>query len=289
MTLKASNSAKLPLSAQDLLAMPTWIEDGLLRLESSQELLQKSDVIAVAVVEKLLNSPVFNQNTKPEDESLREFVEFFHLHLQNISYILLSGNIDFIGYRTNFPNLRNLRADLIKSAIQITKEILPDIVSKKNIDIINTHFCSSSDILLDHICNERSNELTKIDPDANASGDLQGFQQKLLNAEGGFWNAAMVMNVLHCIDSRFLDTMREQGKILGVWWNDQYVYPSWQFVAEGKILAGLPQLLRQLGTFSAWDKLSYILSPNHCLNNQNTPLEELRRGNIEDVILAATE
>ena len=118
---------------------------------------------------------------------------------------------------------------------------------------------------------------------------LTEFQWELLIAEGGYVHASTVMKTLGVTNLHNLDSLREQGRLLGVWWKDEYLYPAWQFTDEGKTLAGLPQVLRQLGTFSAWGKLSYLLSPNYYLDNQNTPLEELRRGNIEDVILAATE
>ena len=117
---------------------------------------------------------------------------------------------------------------------------------------------------------------------------LQEFQWKLLTAEGGCWEAAQVMEFFAVTGFQHLDAMREQGNLLGVWWEDRYLYPAWQFIEGGKVLTGLPQVLRKLYPFSAWEKLSYILSPNYYLDNQNSPLEELRRGNIEDVILAAT-
>jgi hypothetical protein len=118
---------------------------------------------------------------------------------------------------------------------------------------------------------------------------LLEYQCELLAAEGGAKNSLEVMEILGVTELHQLDALREQGRLLGVWWQGQYSYPAWQFIDGGKILAGLPQVLRQLGTFSAWDKLSYLLSPNYYLDNQSTPLAELRRGNIEDVVLAATE
>jgi hypothetical protein len=112
-------------------------------------------------------------------------------------------------------------------------------------------------------------------------------QWELLNAEGGYWSAEQAIEFFGLTGSQRLDEMREQGRLLGVWWEDRYLYPAWQFAESGKLLNGLPQILRTLSPFSAWEKLSYILSPNCYLDNQNSPLVELRRGNIEDVILAA--
>jgi hypothetical protein len=114
-------------------------------------------------------------------------------------------------------------------------------------------------------------------------------QWELLNAEGGYWSAEQVMKFFGIAACQRLDEMREQGSLLGVWWEDRYLYPAWQFAESGKLIKGLSQVLRTLSSFSAWEKLSYILSPNCYLDNQNSPLVELRRGNMEDVILAATE
>jgi hypothetical protein len=114
-------------------------------------------------------------------------------------------------------------------------------------------------------------------------------QWELLNAEGGYWSAEQVLEFLGISACQRLDEMREQSRLLGVWWEDRYVYPAWQFAESGKLLNGLPQVLRTLSSFSAWEKLSYILSSNCYLDNQNSPLVELQRGNMEDVILAATE
>lgn len=118
---------------------------------------------------------------------------------------------------------------------------------------------------------------------------LQQLQQKFITAEGGCWDADRVMQFFGVTGLQHLDAMREQGNLLGVWWENSYLYPAWQFTENGKVLSGLPQVLRKLYPFSAWEKLSYVLSPNYYLDNQNSPLEELRRGNIEDVILAASE
>jgi hypothetical protein len=123
----------------------------------------------------------------------------------------------------------------------------------------------------------------------NPSRTLEQIQWELLNAEGGYWSAEQAIEFFGLTGSQRLDEMREQGRLLGVWWEDRYLYPAWQFAESGKLLNGLPQVLRTLSPFSAWEKLSYILSPNCYLDNQNSPLVELRRGNMEDVILAATE
>jgi hypothetical protein len=135
----------------------------------------------------------------------------------------------------------------------------------------------------------------KQQPNGTATNNIKSprtsaqIQWELLNAEGGYWSAEQAIEFFGLTGSQRLDEMREQGRLLGVWWEDRYLYPAWQFAESGKLLNGLPQVLRTLSPFSAWEKLSYLLSPNCYLDNQNSPLVELRRGNMEDVILAATE
>ena len=86
-----------------------------------------------------------------------------------------------------------------------------------------------------------------------------------------------------------LDKLREECEIIGLWWQDRYFYPAWQFIAGGQILPGLPQILKHLNhTHSDWEKLFFLLSPNPRLDDQKMPLDELRSGNLGAVIIATT-
>jgi hypothetical protein len=123
-----------------------------------------------------------------------------------------------------------------------------------------------------------------------AESDRRGreIQEKLIQLEGGTWKTDQVMEFLGVDRAQKLDELREQGRILGVWWNDEYIYPAWQFGESGKILPGLQSVITKLETYSSWEKLAFMLSQNIRLKNKSTPLKELRQGNIEAVVLAAT-
>lgn len=126
--------------------------------------------------------------------------------------------------------------------------------------------------------------------DIQAEANLRGqeIQEKLIQLEGGTWKTDRVMEFLDVDRAQRLDELREQGRILGVSWNDEYLYPAWQFGESGKILPGLQSVITKLDTYSSWEKLAFMLSRNIRLKNQSTPLKELRQGNIEAVVLAAT-
>ena len=114
-------------------------------------------------------------------------------------------------------------------------------------------------------------------------------QWELLISEGGYWDANKVIEVLGVDGLEFLDDLRDRQEIIGLWWQSQYLYPVCQFVEDGKILAGLPQVLKHLNnTYSDWEKLFFLLSPNLKLKEESTPLDMLRSGDIESVIFAAT-
>jgi hypothetical protein len=112
--------------------------------------------------------------------------------------------------------------------------------------------------------------------------------EQMITSEGMPLKTAEVMKELGIDREHKLNELREQGIILGVWWKDEYYYPAWQFIGNGKILPGLQAVISTLNTHSPWEKLDFMLSENVRLKDQNTPLNELRQGNIESVVLAAT-
>jgi hypothetical protein len=107
---------------------------------------------------------------------------------------------------------------------------------------------------------------------------------ELLISEGGYLEADRVLQILEVASLESLDTMRSQQEIIGLWWQNQYLYPAWQFLETGQILTGLSQVLKALTNYSDWEKLQFLLSPNSRLPEDRQPLDELRAGNIETVI-----
>jgi hypothetical protein len=119
--------------------------------------------------------------------------------------------------------------------------------------------------------------------------NILDLQWELLVSEGGYGDAEKVVQIMGVESVQSLDKLREECEIIGLWWQDQYFYPAWQFIAGGQILPGLPQILKQLNdTHSDWEKLFFLLSPNPRLDDQKMPLDELRSGSLDAVILATT-
>ena len=86
-----------------------------------------------------------------------------------------------------------------------------------------------------------------------------------------------------------LDDLRSQQEIIGLWWQDRYLYPAWQFAADGQILPGLATILKALTAYSDWQKLQFLLSPNSRLDQEKMPLDELRAGNVDTVMQIIAE
>ena len=119
--------------------------------------------------------------------------------------------------------------------------------------------------------------------------NILDLQWELLISEGGYWDADKVVQTIGVESLESLDDLRDRCEIIGLWWQERYLYPAWQFVEGGQILAGLPQVLKHLSnTYSDWEKLFFLLSPNLKLEDESTPLDLLRSGNINSVVLAAT-
>jgi hypothetical protein len=119
--------------------------------------------------------------------------------------------------------------------------------------------------------------------------NILDLQWELLISEGGYLEAEKVVQMLGVESIESLDELREQCEIIGLWWQEQYLYPAWQFIEGGQILTGLPQILKHLNnTYSDWEKLFFLLSPNLRSDDEKIPLDDLRSGNIDAVMLATT-
>ena len=114
-------------------------------------------------------------------------------------------------------------------------------------------------------------------------------QWELLVSEGGYWDADRVIYTLALDSLISLDNLREQQEIIGLWWQDRYLYPAWQFAEDGQVLPGLSTILKRLTAYSDWQKLQFLLSPNSRLDEEKMPLDELRSGNIDTVVQVITE
>jgi hypothetical protein len=115
---------------------------------------------------------------------------------------------------------------------------------------------------------------------------LRGARQRraLLHAEGGTLSGEQVASALG-ISRQAVDKQRQRGRLLAVREGAAWRYPSWQ-LADGRVLAGLPGVLRILAGQSPWTTVAFLTSQNTRLGSRR-PLDLLRRGNVEPVLKAA--
>lgn len=112
---------------------------------------------------------------------------------------------------------------------------------------------------------------------------------RLLQAEGGCLTMQELLAKFpdHKADYNLL---RSTKCLLAIYDGDRYLYPVWQFNDEGRILDGLPLVLRRLAPDDAWVAIIFFLEPHPALQQNDkevTPLEALREGRVDDVVDAA--
>jgi len=125
------------------------------------------------------------------------------------------------------------------------------------------------------------------DPDPLAPARLRGLhaREQLLSAEGGMLGVDEVARTLD-LTRQGVDKRRRAGRLLAISTGRHgYQYPAWQFTATG-VLPGLEPVLEALSGHDAWMQLVFFVSGNVRLNNES-PLAELRRGHLEEVVQAA--
>lgn len=124
--------------------------------------------------------------------------------------------------------------------------------------------------------------------DPLAEARLRGLrhQQLLLEKAGGALSADQVAALLK-ISRQAVDKRRKAGRLIGLSTGRHgYLYPACQFTPEGGTVAGLEEVLADLREFSPWMQLAYLMNANTSLD-ESTPLEEMRKGNIDKVRRAA--
>lgn len=123
---------------------------------------------------------------------------------------------------------------------------------------------------------------------ALAAARLRGLRHKnqLLHAEGSPLSAVDVARLLG-VCRQTVGKRRRAGRLLGLAVaRHSFVYPSWQFTAEG-VLPGLAEALSALRGCDPWLQLAFFVNGNARLVGRK-PLEELRRGRVEAVLRAAS-
>lgn len=108
---------------------------------------------------------------------------------------------------------------------------------------------------------------------------------QLLEAEGGTLTVRDVAERLG-VAQRSVEERRHAGRLLAFPVRRiRYVYPRWQFGPHG-ILPGFEEALTALGTPNPWACAAFFLAKNLYLDGAS-PLAELRRGHVADVVRAA--
>jgi hypothetical protein len=110
-------------------------------------------------------------------------------------------------------------------------------------------------------------------------------REQILQSDGGAVSAQGVARLLG-ISRQAVDKRRKAGTLIGLSQGRRgYAYPLWQF-DRGRTLAGLEAVLAELGETSPWMRALFMLGHNVALDGER-PLDELRRGHVEEVLRAA--
>ena len=129
--------------------------------------------------------------------------------------------------------------------------------------------------------------VTQDDPLANARLRWVRDRERLLHAEGEPLKTREVAQLLG-ISRQAVAKARKDGRIIGLPVGPgRYLYPSWQFGPSGPV-NGLRDLQRALdeGEAGPWTLTAFVLAPNSRLDGES-PLEVLRRGDLQQVLQAA--
>ncbi len=124
--------------------------------------------------------------------------------------------------------------------------------------------------------------------DPLAAARLRGLEMRaqILEAEGGTLTAEVVSKLLG-ITRQAVDKRRRAGRLLALSLGRRgYVYPAWQFGPSGA-LPGFEEVLAEFQIRDSWTKAAFFLGENTYLDGE-TPLVELRRGNVAAVRRAAS-
>jgi hypothetical protein len=111
-------------------------------------------------------------------------------------------------------------------------------------------------------------------------------KRRLLSEEGGVCSAAELGQMLGGLSRQAIDKRRQKKKLLALdLGRHGYGYPLWQ-VHDGAVLPGLEVVLDVLRECDSWTRVGFFLSPNSWLGGE-TPLAELRRGEVDRVVATA--
>jgi hypothetical protein len=129
-------------------------------------------------------------------------------------------------------------------------------------------------------------EVESIDPFAEAIARGVEAKQELLREAGGGWSSTRVATHLG-MTRQAVDKRRKAGKLLALQsGRGDYLYPLCQFTGDG-VLPGIDRFLAACPPSGGWTRLDLLLAPAEEIGN-HSPLEALRRGDVEAAVLAAS-
>jgi hypothetical protein len=167
---------------------------------------------------------------------------------------------------------------IVDVGVEVSKEvsISPDL-SKK------TPFERIVDVLT---TKEALSTLAPCDPLAAARLKGVMIKSELLYEDGQPLTSEQVGSLLG-ITRQAVDKRRKKGQLLGITLGRRgYLYPVWQF-AQGQVLPGLEPVLKELSEYDPWTQLMFFKTGDLRLDG-DTPLQRLKAGDIEQVVLAAS-
>jgi Protein of unknown function (DUF2384) len=96
-----------------------------------------------------------------------------------------------------------------------------------------------------------------------------------------------VAKLIGCQAVTTVHDRRKANTLLGLKDNGVYKFPLWQFDPEGDdgVIDGLPKVLAALDV-SSFRKLNWLTRPHRAMEGK-TPIEMLKQGEIEDVVIEA--
>jgi len=129
-------------------------------------------------------------------------------------------------------------------------------------------------------------ELASEDPLVAAKLRGLHLRQQMLKTAGGALTSEKVAEVLN-ISRQAVDKRRASNQLLALTQGRRgYSYPGFQF-DEGKTLKGMEHVLGKLDALDPWMQLNFFTQGNERLGG-STPIEALRAGKIDDVVVAAS-
>lgn len=165
---------------------------------------------------------------------------------------------------------------------------LSDVVGVLDDDALSRAAGAASDrAVLLHALEPASTAAPAPDDDPLFAARLRGIKARdqILGAKGGTLTVGRVAEHLG-ISRQAVDKRRRSGKLIGLdIGRHGHAYPAWQLEDRG-VVRGLDAVLGAMLVRDPWLQAAFFLSGDPRLHG-DTPLERLRRGDVDAVVMAA--